>query len=424
MDATPRIGLGSATLLVVASMIGAGVFTTSGFALADLGSRPLVLAAWAVGGVVALCGTLCYAALARRFPDSGGEYTFLSRTTHPAAGFLAGWVSLLAGFTAPLAFAALALEVYLGSALRVEVPHGSVALGSLALAFVLHGWRRGAGLALQNAAVVLKLALLAGLALLAAWRLEPSAASSTGATGGVGAFAVSLVWISLAYSGWNATIYVAGEVRDAERNAGRSLLLGCGAVTLTYLVLNAIFLYAAPPGELAGQADVALVAARALGGEGAARVVGAVVGLALFTSVSALMLAGPRVYARMAADGLFPQRLAFRGDVPTAAVAFQALLAAVAVLRSDLKDLLDYTSFTLGVSSAATIAGLVALRRREGAARVAVRGWPLTPLVYLTLTLGSSAYFVVRDPAAAGWGALTVAAGLPLYLAFGRRRAR
>src|SRR5262245_9069118 len=212
-----RLGFASASALVVASMIGAGVFTSSGFALEDLGTPGRVLLAWVLGGVSAVCGALCYGALARAIPESGGEYTYLARTLHPLAGFLAGWISLLAGFTAPIAAAALGLEAYLDSTLALGADPRWTASASILVAGALHRLGLRPGVLAQNAAVALKLALIAVFVVLGAARLpaRPPALAGPTAPFELGALAVSLVWISFAYSGWNAATYVAGEVRDA-----------------------------------------------------------------------------------------------------------------------------------------------------------------------------------------------------------------
>jgi APA family basic amino acid/polyamine antiporter len=280
-----RIGLASAVALVVANMIGAGVFTTSGFSLSDLGRPEPVLLAWLAGGILAMCGALSYGALARRIPESGGEYTFLSRTIHPLAGFLAGWISLLAGFTAPIAAAALGLQAYLGS--TFDVAEGWIGTAAILIAGLMHGLRLRHGLAIQNGAVVVKLTLIAGLVVLGFWLL-PDRSPVSGAppaSFGISAFAVTLVWISFAYSGWNAAVYVAGEVRDPDRNLLRSLILATGLVTVVYLGLNAVFLYSAPPGTLAGRAEIGAIAAEALGGPGLRRAVSVRLALARFPSL-------------------------------------------------------------------------------------------------------------------------------------------
>ncbi len=401
-------------------MVGAGVFTTSGFALADLGTPGRVLAAWLVGGLAALCGALCYGALGRRFPESGGEYHLLRETVHPLAGFLAGWVSLLAGFTAPTAAAALGLQAYLAPFLGDVVDPRWIGTGAVALACLLHGSRVATGVVAQNLAVALKLVLLSGFVLLGGWTLL-TGADAGGAPPAPpppfewGAFAVSLVWIGFAYSGWNAAVYVAGELRDPARDLHRSLLLGAGAVTLLYLGLNAVFLHAAPVEALAGRAEVGAVAAEALGGPALNRAVSALVALALFTSVSSLVMLGPRVYARMAEDGLFPRVFRPGAGAPAAAVALQGGLAVLVIWLSELAELLGYLGFTLGISAAATVLGLVRQRRREGPEALPVPLWPLPPLLFLLATLGSAAFLLLRRPAESLGGLLTVLAGVPVW---------
>jgi APA family basic amino acid/polyamine antiporter len=412
-----RLGLTSAAALVVANMIGAGVFTTSGFALADLGRPETVLLAWAIGGLMALCGALSYGALARRIPESGGEYTFLSTTVHPLAGFLAGWVSLLVGFTAPIAAAALGLQAYLADSFGMAGRPEWIGTTAILIAGLMHGLQLRTGVVLQNTAVGLKLALIGGFVLLGALR-SPSHADSAllpEASFELGAFAVTLVWISFAYSGWNAAVYIAGEVREPERNLHRSLWLGTGVVTLIYLALNAVFLYSAPAPALAGKAEIGAIAAEALGGTALRQAVSVLVALALFTSISSMVMVGPRVYARMAEDGLFPRRLGGGKEVPRAAVALQVGLAVLVAWISELRELLGYIGFTLGISAAATIGGLIALRRREGPLRVPVPGYPWVPGLFILTTLSAAGFMAARQPLEAGMGLLTVCLGVPVY---------
>ncbi|MEE8536045.1 MAG: APC family permease [Kiloniellales bacterium] len=426
-DPGRRLGLWSAAALVVANMVGAGVFTTSGFALGDLGSREVVLWAWAVGGLLATCGALSYGALARRIPESGGEYTFLSVTVHPLAGFLAGWISLLAGFTAPIAAAALALQAYLGPVLDAELDAewstGWLGTGAILAAGAMHGLRLREGVVAQNIAVAVKLVAIAVFVVMGAARLpEVVAAPGPAPPFELGAFAVTLIWISFSYSGWNAAVYVAGEVRNPQRNLQRSLLLATGLVTAVYLALNAVFVYAAPVSALAGVPDVGGVAAEHLGGPGLRAGLSVLVSLALFTSISSMVMAGPRVYARMAEDGLFPAIFGRRGDVPGAAVALQVVLAIAVVWLTELRDLLSYIGFTLGLSAAATVVGLMVLRRREGPERVPVPGYPWVPLLFVGTTLAASGFLVQRQPLEAAFGLLTAASGIPLYFLFWRIR--
>jgi APA family basic amino acid/polyamine antiporter len=236
------------------------------------------------------------------------------------------------------------------------------------------------------------------------------------------AFAVSLVYISLAYSGWNAPVYVGGEVRQPERNLVRSLWLGTAAVTVVYLALNAVFVYSAPMSELVNKEEIGAIAAEALGGSWLRRAISGVVALALFTSISAMIMMGPRVYARMADDGLFPKWLARSGEVPRAAILLQSVLAIAVVWSTRLQDLLGYIGFTLGLSTSLTVVALVRLRLREGAARVPIPGFPVVPIVFVLGTLGAAGFMAQRKPEEAGYGLLTVAAGLPVYWWMRRRR--
>ena len=418
-----RVGLLSAAALVIGNMIGAGVFTTSGFAIADLGRREWVLLAWLVGGLLAMCGALSYGALARRIPESGGEYTFLSQTIHPLAGFVAGWISLLAGFTAPIAAAALGLQAYLvGSGGDGPRPEwiGTAAILAVGL---MHGLRLREGVVFQNLAVGLKLLAIAVLVAFAVGRLPaPDLEPSDPGSFELGAFAVTLVWISFAYSGWNATVYVAGKVRDPDRNLHRSLVLATLLVTLVYLALNTVFLYGAPVSALAGKAEVGAIAAEAIGGLGLRQAVSVLVALALFTSISAMVMAGPRVYARMAEDGLFPRIFGGGRDVPGTAVALQVGLAVLVLWYSDLARLLGYIGFTLGLSAAATVAGLIAIRLREGPERVPIPGYPWIPGLFVLVTLGTAGFMILRQPGEAVAGLLTVAVGALLYFAIPARR--
>jgi APA family basic amino acid/polyamine antiporter len=403
-------------------MIGAGVFTTSGFALADLGSREYVMLAWLVGGLIALCGALCYGSLGQRFPESGGEYLFLSRMVHPLAGFLAGWISLLAGFTAPIAASALGLQAYVGYSVDLDIRPEWIGTVAIASAGLIHALRFREGVWLQNAAVALKLVLILGFVAFGMSSL-PERAPETGEAAEFvwGAFAVTLVWISFSYSGWNAAVYIAGEVRDPERSVRRSLLLGTTTVMTLYLGLNAVFLYAVPIEELAGRAEVGAIAADALGGERLTQAVSLMVGLALFTSIWSMVMAGPRVYAKMAEDGLFPRFLRADNETPTAAILLQSVTAIVVVWLSGLAELFSYIGFTLGVSAAVTVLALIFLRLREGPARVPIPGFPVVPIVFVVATFWAAGFIVVRQPTQAAMGLGTALLGVPLYFWLRRR---
>jgi len=358
-SADTPLGLPSAVALVIASMIGAGLFTTSGFALAALGSAEWVLAAWGIGGVVSACGAIGYGALAQALRESGGEYVYLARRVHPLAGFLAGWISLLAGFTTALAFAATALEAYAAPLLGIENPAGRIAVAVILLATAQHAIRVDGGAWVQNLVVAVKVVGLVVLTLAGWWYLAdrpPSPAAQPAATPDWYTFANQLTWVYVGYSGFNAAVYVAEEVRQPERTVPRAMLLATLLVAVLYLALNAVFVYAGPIEQLAGHQDIAARAMRLLGGPAAETACRVLICLALASSVSALTMSGPRVYAKMAADRLFPLPPPVPGRAPALAIVLQAALAILVALLTDLRQQLDYLGFVLMLCAAGAVA--------------------------------------------------------------------
>lgn len=236
------------------------------------------------------------------------------------------------------------------------------------------------------------------------------------------AFAGALVWISLSYSGFNAAVYVAGEARQAARNVPRSLWLGTLLITAVYLLLNAIFVYLAPYSAVVGCTDVAAAAALAIGGPLLEVAICVIVVLALVTSVFAMMMTGPRVYARMADDGLFPQSCRFRGETLRAAIALQAGLGIVVVLVTDLRGLLGYFGCTLSLSAAATVAALFVRRRSEASARAWVAGYPFTPTLFIAATLLFAALAAQRNPLELAAAVAILGSGCLLYAILARSR--
>jgi APA family basic amino acid/polyamine antiporter len=389
-------------------MIGTGIFTTTGLLLADLKSPGRVLTAWIAGGILATLGALSYGALAQRIPESGGEYTFLSRTLHPAAGYVAGWISLLVGFSAPLAAAAYGFGSYVAAWLPSHWPveaSGSLLLLAFSLLHALHV--RG-GAWTQNIAVCLKVALIALFAGFAFSHL-PARSSAPGQPVSAWAFGPALLLVSFCYSGWNAAVYIGGEVREPERNLPRALISGTGLVTLLYLLLNIVYVFSAPIDQLAGKVEIGRVVAQALGGLLLADAVSAMVALALITTASSMIMAGPRVYAQMALDGCLPRMLAPGAGPPRAAIALQCAAALVLLWTATFETLLIYIGFTLSLCTAATVCGLVRVRLREGS-KFRVIGWPWVPGLFLVGVLAMTAVSIWGRPTAASLGMGTIAA--------------
>jgi APA family basic amino acid/polyamine antiporter len=347
--------------LVIANTIGTGVFTTSGFALADLGDPSWVMLAWLAGGVYALAGVTIYADLAKKYPEPGGEYAFLRNTLHPALGTIAGWISLVAGFTAPIAAAALGAELYLFRALGVNFGSPWIATAVVLLPGLLHAAAPEKGVLFQDAIVLIKVSAIVvfiGFGASAAFNGIAWTRASPASSFSILAFAGSLVWISYAYSGWNAAVYVTGDVEGGGSTVKRALYSGTILVIVLYLGVSAVILYGAPQDELRGVAESGAVAARALGGARAEQALSGLISLALVTSASSMLLSGPRVYARMARDGVLPATLGrLHGDHPKAAILAQTALSLLVVWVTGLRNLLEFAGVTLSLSAGAVMVG-------------------------------------------------------------------
>ncbi len=425
-----RLGLSAATALVVANMIGTGIFTTTGFMASDL-APDAILVAWLLGGLLALCGATAYAELGTLMPRVGGEYVYLREAFHPALGFVAGWISLFVGFSAPIAAAAIAFGAYL-QALVPSLSVSTAAVGLIALSTLVHVRSVALGNRLQTAFTILKIGLIVGFVALglfdgdADWtrlRAAPEGASSSWLAP---AFWTSLVYVSFSYTGWNAAGYIAGEIHDPGRNVPRALLLGTVIVTALYLLLNVVMLVSAPAETLAGKPEVAYVAATQLFGEGASRWLSALIAIGLAPTVGAMIFAGPRVYAAMAEDGLFFPRFARRGagGAPVESVVLQGALAAAFALFVPFESLLQYAGFTLSLVSALTVVGVAVLRRKRPDAPRPHRtlGWPVTPVVFVVFSLWMAFHLIREEPLVClAGGGTTVGTGLVAYLAWSRR---
>jgi basic amino acid/polyamine antiporter, APA family len=424
----------SAGALVVGSMVGTGVFTTSGLLMQLAGSRQGVLLIWALGGLVALCGAAVYAELGALMPRVGGEYVYLSRAFHPMVGFVSGWIALLAGFAAPVAAGSVAFAGYLRAA-GLPLPVG-VAEAALIVAFTaLHALEVVWAARLQLALTILNVALLLALTGFGAWSLLTGAGSGSSLLIDAPVAAPSLSWVGLAvglvivsysYFGWNAAAYVAAEIREPQRTLPRVLVGGALLVTGLYVALNAVFVHALPPAALAGKVEVAQLAARALWGEGPARALSLVIAGILAASVSALVMTGPRIYLAMAEDGLFAQIFARRNvrGAPSAGVLLQGVLALFFALTATFDGLIVYIGFTLTLSAGATVLAAVWLRLRQPDLPRPYRTplWPLPPLLYILLCLWMAGHAALERPAETAAGAATVALGAAAYWLWRRRR--
>lgn len=425
------MSLATATAVVVANMVGTGVFTSLGFQVGGLPTGFALLSLWAVGGVCALCGALVYGELAAALPRSGGEYHFLSQTLHPAVGFSAGWLAMTVGFAAPIALAAMAFGRYFSSL----VPGTQAVVLSLGVAAAVTGVQLRGGVfaaRFQNVATWLKVALILAFIAAGAW-FGPGQPLSFGPVPGDAGrlisapFAVNLVYVMYAYAGWNAATYIVGEVRQPRRNVPLAVVLGTLLVALLYVALNAVFLHVVPLAELEGRLEVGHLASERIFGTAGGRVMSGLICLGLVSSISAMTWVGPRVAQTMGQDVrlLAPLARCSARGVPTLALWLQFAVVAVLLLTASFEAVLTYVQFSIQLCSFLTVVGMMWLRHRRPDLPRPVRCWgyPVTPLVFLAISLWMLAYLVLDRPLESLAGLATLASGLLVY-GLDRRRHR
>jgi APA family basic amino acid/polyamine antiporter len=471
-----QLGVISATALVVSNMVGTGIFTTTGFLAGDLGDPGLVLSIWLAGALFALAGAFCYSELGINLPSSGGEYVYLTRAYGPTWGFMSGWVSFFAGFSAPIAAAALAFSYYLGhffpgwlralaeSSLLADLPFsrlweqiflalerffrainqdgavwtlGSgtfalklggaqvVACGLIAVFTVLNflGVRRVARI--QNALTAVKLLVIlafVGLGFLVGtgnWDNFSQAATRTSTVPVPAQFAISLFWIYVCYSGWNAATYVAEELKHPERTLPIALTFGTAVVAAIYVALNVVYIYATPIESMKGVVAVGSLAAVSLFGTGAAGIFSALMALSLMATVNAMVTIGPRVYYAMAQNGAFFRKAAEvhpRWRTPVFAIACQGLCAMLMTL-TPFPTLMIYIGFTLTSMTVLSVFSLFIFRRRPEwqKLRVVSIAFPLIPVFFILVGLWTIVYGVWLQPKISVAVVTTLATGALVY---------
>jgi APA family basic amino acid/polyamine antiporter len=437
-----EFGMATATFVVIASMVGVGVLTTSGYTVALVGSNQWMLLLWILGGVTAVCGALTLAELSAALPRTGGDYVYLYEAYGPLPAFLSGWVSFLIGFSAPSASAAFASAKYVLAPFAPPGPKTVLWERTLATAAILtfalihvSGRKRTAGV--QGLITALKLAVL-GIVVLAGLSIGwPNSANLADRTPLTGSLAVtlmaSMVYVSYAYIGWNAASYMAGEIRDPQRLLPRAILLGTGGVLLLYLLLNVVYALALTPADvraivndpanhegLDAVSPIAQIAATRLFGPAWSTPLSVALGAMLLSTLSAYVLIGPRVIFAMAHAGQFPAiaaRLTRRADTPAVATAFQISVALALLWTGSFENIVVYASVGLSIFSMLAMSSIYILRWRRPDLERPFRtpGYPVTPAVYLIVTgLLTAAAFYARPWVSLG-ALLSILAGVPIY---------
>lgn len=428
-----KLGLFPTTNIVVANMIGAGIFTISGFLMMDLLNPILMITLWIVGGIIALCGALAYGELGAAIPEAGGEYTFLSRLYNPMIGFLSGWVSFFVGFSAPIAASALGFSEYFlgifGEKAEAVFIKKTCAILIIVIFTLIH--RRGLelGSKVQNSLTVLKVALIVGLVffgfLLGKGNMNHFSLGSTFNFdfSGWKTIGLSLMWIMFAYAGWNASAYIGSEVKNPAKNLPRSLLLGTGIVLFLYICLNFFYVYAVPPADMGGVMNIGALAAGNLFGKSFESVLSVLISFALFSSLSAFIILGPRVYYSMAKDRTF---FKFAGEVhpkfgvPSKSIMLQGGIAIIMVFFGTFTQLLTYMGFSLGIFPILAVLGVFKLRRTNKSVS-RLPGFPVTSLVYVFTGVSILVLAYFERPVESSIAVGTVLIGIPAYFIFKRK---
>jgi APA family basic amino acid/polyamine antiporter len=437
-----KLGLFPLTNIVVANMIGAGIFTTSGLLMQDLNNPIIMIILWVVGGTIAICGALSYGELGAAIPRAGGEYAFLSRLYHPALGFLSGWVSFFVGFSAPVAASAIGFVEYMTRAfpeiLRLGIFDESIeatilkklyAILIIVLFTAVHVRGLEFGANVQNVLTILKVGLIVGLIVAGfafgkgSWDHFSQGADFNFGFGGWKVIGLSLMWIMFAYSGWNASAYIGSEVKNPSKNMPRSLIMGTGIVILLYFCLNLIYIYAVAPPDMEGVISIAGLAASNLFGQSFEKILSIMISFALFSSLSAYIILGPRVYYSMARDKYF---FRFASDVhkkfrvPAKSIMLQGVIAAVMVLFGTFDQLLTYMGFSLGIFPLLAVLGVFKVRRLN-MSPYKLPGFPIAPVLYISAGIAILFLAFFQRPTESSIAIATVLIGIPVYWVFKKK---
>lgn len=438
-----QLGVVSAAALVVSNMVGTSIFTSTGYLAGQLGSVELVLGIWVVGAICALAGALCYSELGINFPSSGGEYVYLTRAYGPAWGFMSGWMSFFGGFSAPIAGAALAFSDYLGYFWpSLQVASTTVAFGPswftvrlggaqlcaaalIALFTLINCFGVRPVALLQNALTSTKIVVVLGFIVLGFlagngdFAHFGQAATRTSELPVASQFAISLFFVYLGYSGWNAATYVAEEIHQPARTLPRALTAGTALVAVLYLGLNLVYIYAVPLEKMEGVLAVGSLAADALFGSAIGGVFSVLMAVSLMSTVNAMVTIGPRVYYAMARNNAFPQmasRVHPTWRTPVAAILCQGVCAALFTM-TPFPQLVQYIGFSLNMFATLAVASLFVFRRRPGWQKLpsVSFAFPLVPAVFIVVGVWMTLFGLTFAPVVSFAAMATVAAGALVY---------
>ncbi len=433
-----ELGYFSLTNIVVGDMIGAGIFTTSGLLLAQLHDPKLLLILWCIGGLVALCGALSYSELGANFPRAGGDYAFLSELFSPLAGFLTGWVSFLVGFSAPVAASSLAFSEYVMRTMpggagpeQIELSKKAIAIGIILVFTLIHYFGLRSGSRVQNLLTLLKVGLILVLVVTGFlfgegsfehFRVQLSGAAEKADLKSIG---LALMWIMFAYSGWNASTYVGSEVMNPVKNIPRSLITGTLFVTLIYVLLNTLYIYAVPAEEMKNVISIGGLTANNLFNRSLDQFFSIFIAVILLSAISVLIIIGPRVYYAMATSGHFFQvaKRINRSNVPGISILMQSGLAIIFVLSGTFAQIITVLSFSLGIFPILAVLGIFKLRMKRGSVRK-MTGYPFAPGLFILFSIVILVLAFLERPAESSIAIGVILVGIPVYYLLKRNHQR
>jgi len=423
------IGFFSLTNIVVANMIGAGIFTTTGIIMNDLSNPFLLIILWLLGGILALLGALSYGELGATYPKAGGEYIYLNELFHPILGFLSGWLSFIVGFSAPIAASAIGVSEYISRISDFGLAPGELLMAKKALAILviviftaihINGIKKGT--IVQDVLTVLKIVIIVVLILVGfIWgsgNLEHFSPSNSVPlnSSNIKTYGLVLLWISFAYSGWNASTYVGSEVKNAKRNIPLSLLVGTSVVILLYAGLNILFVYAIEPENMKGVIAIGGLAVNNLFGLTSDRAFSLFIAFALLSSLSAFIMIGPRIYYSMAKNNHFFKVAASvnKNAVPAKSILFQSFLAIIYVLSGTFDQILTFMGISLAIFPMLTVFSVFKLRSK-GKSKFKNSGYPYTQIIFLLFSISIFITAYLNRPIESSIAVGVTLLGIPFY---------
>jgi basic amino acid/polyamine antiporter, APA family len=422
-----KIDLVTCVSIIVSSMIGVGVYTSLGYQVLGLSSVFAILALWFLGGVMALCGALTYGELASRYPRSGGEYNFLSEIYHPAIGFISGWISSTVGFAGPTAAAALVFANYFNKIMGLDMSNPVTATLLIVFITLLNILSFNLGSSIQKIITIVNILLICVIILFGIFHAPSQDFSFTMGKEDLmqittDSFGISLVYVSFAFSGWNAITYIINDVSNPKVNVPRSLIIASALVMVLYMGLNFVFLYTTPIGMLKSElcdGCTGYIAGTQIFGELGGKIIAGIICIALFASINSYTLAGPRVIKTIGEDFKSIKKLARINDhgSPVLATMIQAGLAILICWVSKFQSIIEYLGLTLSILTTLTVFGVFVSRYKQRHTQLEYKtlGYPVVPIIFIMIELFMIYKIIQMKPIESLWMLATVASGLLIY---------